>query len=124
VEKSLSHSAAERTEGECAEIVARIWRARYGANPDRPELLAAFRKGLPPDLRTEFWNLYREMRTRWSRGDMRQAAAVHRVQAAGALAGKDSKACLGELLAALREDPMWTLQALGVRFAGRSDFRT
>lgn len=124
VEKSLSHSAGDQTERECAEIVARIWRARYGADPDRRELLAAFRNGLPPALREEFWNLYREMRTRWSRGDMRQAAAVHRVQAAGALAGKDSKACLGELLEALRENPLWTLQALGGRFAGRPDFRT
>jgi glycosyltransferase involved in cell wall biosynthesis len=124
VEKSLSHSAAERTESECGEIVARIWRARYGADPDRPELLAAFRNGLPPGLRAEFWSLYGEMRTRWSRGDMCQAAAVHRVQAAGALAGKDSKACLFELVSALREDPFWTLEAMVRRFTKRPDFRT
>lgn len=119
VEKSLSHSAGDRTEQECAEIVGRIWRSRYGQAPSNPEMLAAFRRGLSSSQREDFWRFYFEMRSRWSRGDIRQAVAVHRMQAAGALAG--SMACFRELAAAFREDPIWTSQVLCERFLAPLD---
>lgn len=119
VEKSLSHSAGDRTEQECTEIVGRIWRSRYGLAPSSSEVLAAFRRGLSASEREGFWRFYSEMRSQWSRGEIRQAAAVHRMQAAGALAG--STACFRELVAAFLEDPMWTSQVLVERFLAPLD---
>jgi glycosyltransferase involved in cell wall biosynthesis len=119
VEKSLSHSAGDRTEQECTEIVGRIWRSSYGLAPSSSEVLAAFRRGLSASEREGFWRFYSEMRSQWSRGEIRQAAAVHRMQAAGALAG--STACFRELVAAFMEDPMWTSQVLVERFLAPLD---
>lgn len=119
VEKSLSHSTGDRTEQECTEITAGIWRSRYGQPPPNPEMLAAFRRGLKASERGDFWRFYSEMRSRWSRGDIRQAAAVHRMQAAGAMAG--STDCFWELAAAFREDPVWTCQVLCERFLAPLD---
>lgn len=119
VERSLSHSAGDRTERECVEIVGRIWRSGYGQAPSEPELLAAFRRGLGASEREGFWRFYSDMRSRWSRGDIRQAVAVHRMQAAGAMAG--SWACFRELAAAFREAPIWTGRVLVERFLAPLD---
>lgn len=116
MEKSLSHSASGRTEEECRKIVTRIWRARYGENPQQTPLLEAFRHGLKPAERKEFWDFYRVMRSRWTRGDTYQAAAVHHIQAAGSLAAYKTKESLLELAGAFRESPLWTLQTLQDRF--------
>ncbi len=112
VEKSLSHSAGDRTEEECAEIVGRIWRGRFGQDPEHPELLAAFRKGLSPENRGAFWEWYGGLRARFFRGGTGQAVAVHRLQAAGALRPVSAADMLGELAAGFREAPVWTVSTL------------
>jgi glycosyltransferase involved in cell wall biosynthesis len=118
-EKSLSHSSAERTESESAAIVDRIWRGRFGVEADAPSILADFRHGLSPENRKKFWSLYLEMRTRWSRGDIRQAVAVHHIQAAGFIGGKDLAACAAEIFSAFRQAPAWTLGVLRDRLISR-----
>lgn len=115
-EKSLSHSASGRTEEECRNIVTRIWSARHGGNPPNTQLLEAFRHGLKPAERREFWDFYRSMRSRWMRGDTRQAAALHHLQAAGSLMTYESRAGIFEMVAALWKSPVWTLQTLWDRF--------
>lgn len=111
-EKSLSHVSAERTSSESAEIVSRIWRSRYGEELGQSSLLANFQNGLIPENRIFFWDLYQNLRLRWIHGDTRQAAAVHHMQTAGAIGGKNRVACASELLAALREAPLWSLRVL------------
>ena len=111
-EKSLSHSSAERTANESAAIVNRIWRGRFGVEAYAPPILADFRYGLSPENRKKFWSLYLEMRARWSRGDIRQAVAVHHIQAAGSIGGKDLAACTAEIFSGLKHSPAWTLGVL------------
>ena len=118
-EKSLSHSSAERTANESAAIVDRIWRGRFGVEADAPSILADFRHGLSPEIRKKFWSLYLEMRARWSRGDIRQAVAVHHIQAAGSIGGKDLSACTAEIFSGLRHSPAWTLGVLRDRLFSR-----
>jgi glycosyltransferase involved in cell wall biosynthesis len=118
-EKSLSHSSAERTANESAAIVDRIWRGRFGVEADAPSILADFRHGLSPENRKKFWSLYLEMRARWSRGDIRQAVAVHHIQAAGSIGGKDLSACTAEIFSGLRHSPAWTLGVLRDRLFSR-----
>ena len=118
-EKSLSHSSAERTANEAAAIVDRIWRGRFGVEADAPSILADFRHGLSPEDRKKFWSLYLEMRARWSRGDIRQAVAVHHIQAAGSIGGKDLAACTAEIISAFRQAPTWTLGVLRDRLFSR-----
>lgn len=118
-EKSLSHSSAERTANESAAIVDRIWRGRFGVEADAPSILADFRHGLSPENRKKFWSLYLEMRARWSRGDIRQAVAVHHIQAAGSIGGKDLAACTAEIFSGLRHSPAWTLGVLRDRLFSR-----
>lgn len=115
-EKSLSHVSAERTEFESIKIVSGIWLDRFGEELAQSSLLASFRKGLNSQNRSEFWNFYRDLRMRWTLGDTRQAAAVHHMQTAGAIGGKNMPACADELFAALRESLLWSLRVLGERF--------
>lgn len=114
-EKSLSHASTERTETESAKIVSRIWLGRFGEELVQSSLLASFRKGLNSENRTQFWNFYWDLRMRCTLGDTRQAAAVHHLQTAGAIGGKNISACAAELLAALRESPLWSLRVLRER---------
>jgi glycosyltransferase involved in cell wall biosynthesis len=118
-EKSLSHVSAERTESESTKIVSRIWLGRFGEELAQSSLLASFRKGLNSEKRSDFWDFYRNMRMR-SLGNTRQAAAVHHMQTAGAIGGKNRSACASELFAALRESPLWSLRVLWERFFMKS----
>lgn len=119
-EKSLSHVSAERTESESTKIVSRIWLGRFGEELAQSSLLASFRKGLNSEKRSDFWDFYRNMRKRWTLRDTRQAAAVHHMQTAGAIGGKNISACAAELFAALRESPLWSLRVLWERFFMKS----
>ena len=118
-EKSLSHSSAERTASESAAIVDRIWQGRFGVDANTSSILADFRNGLSPEKRMEFWSLYFEMRARWSREDIRQAVAVHHMQAAGSIGCKDLVACTAEFFSAFRHSPAWTLGVLRDRLFSR-----
>jgi len=118
-EKSLSHASAERTANESAAIVDRIWRGRFGVEADAPSILSDFRHGLSSGNRKAFWTLYHEMRAHWSRGDIRQAVAVHHMQAAGSLGGKDLAACTAEIFSAFRHSPTWSLGVLRDRLCSR-----
>ena len=115
-EKSLSHASAERTETESAKIVSHIWLGRFGEELAQSSFLASFRKGLNSQNRSKFWNFYRDLRMRWTLGDTTQAVAVHHMQTAGAIGGKNMSACAAEVFAALRESPLWSLQVLRERF--------
>jgi glycosyltransferase involved in cell wall biosynthesis len=115
-EKSLSHASAERTEAESTKIVSGIWLGRFGEELAQSSLLASFRKGLNSENRSEFWNFYRDLRMRWTLGDTTQAVAVHHMQTAGAIGGKNMSACAAEVFAALRESPLWSLRVLRERF--------
>jgi glycosyltransferase involved in cell wall biosynthesis len=115
-EKSLSHASAERTEAESTKIVSGIWLGRFGEELAQSSLLASFRKGLTSENRSVFWNFYRDMRMRWTLGGTGQAVAVHHMQTAGGIGGKNISACAAELLAALRESPLWSLRVLRERF--------
>lgn len=119
-EKSLSHASAERTESESAKIISRIWLAQFGEELAQSSFLAIFRNGLTSEKRSDFWDFYRNMRMRWTLGDTRQAAAVHHMQTAGAIGGKNTSACAAELFAALRESPLWSLRVLWERFFMKS----
>lgn len=119
-EKSLSHASAERTAFESGEIVSRIWRGRYGEELSEGALLEKFRNGLDSKNRVDFWNLYRSLQLRWNHGDTCQAAAVHHMQAAGAIGTKNIRACLNELFWAFRESPLWTSQVFRERFSAKS----
>ena len=115
-EKSLSHASAERTESESTKIVSGIWLGRFGEELAQSSLLASFRKGLNSENRSKFWNFYRDLRMRWTLGDTRQAVAVHHMQTAGGIGGKNMSACAAEVFAALRESPLWSLRVLRERF--------
>jgi glycosyltransferase involved in cell wall biosynthesis len=119
-EKSLSHASAERTEIESGKIVSRIWLGRFGEELVRSSLLASFRNGLTSENRRIFWNFYGDMRMRCTLGDTRQAAAVHHMQTAGGIGGKNISAFAAELLAALRESPLWSLWVLRERLFMKS----
>jgi glycosyltransferase involved in cell wall biosynthesis len=119
-EKSLSHASAERTESESVKIVSRIWLGRFGEEPGQSSLLASFRNGLTFENRSVFWNFYRDMRMRWTLGGTGQAVAVHHMQTAGAIGGKNISACAAELFAALRESPIWSLRVLRERYFMKS----
>jgi glycosyltransferase involved in cell wall biosynthesis len=119
-EKSLSHASAERTESESAKIVSRIWLGRFGEELAQSSPLTSFRNGLTSEKRSAFWDFYRNMRMRWTLGNTRQAAAVHHMQTAGAIGGKNISACAAELFAALRESPLWSLRVLWERFFMKS----
>jgi glycosyltransferase involved in cell wall biosynthesis len=118
-EKSLSHASSERTSSESQEIVNRIWKHRYGSDPEKPALLEEFRTGLKPQTRGSFWDFYESLRLRSSLGDTSQAAAVHHMQVAGAVASVNRTACCFELINAFRESPKWTLCTLCERFFKR-----
>jgi glycosyltransferase involved in cell wall biosynthesis len=111
-EQSLSHASAERTASESQEIVNRIWRGRYKMESSPPAILAEFRNGLSAWKRQEFWMFYRDLRARWSPGDISQAVSVHHIQAAGFIGGKNLAACTAEIFSALRHSPAWTLGVL------------
>lgn len=119
-EKSLSHASAERTDLESAEIVSRIWLGRFGEEPSQSSLLTSFRNGLTSEKRSPFWDFYRDTRMRWTLGDTSQAAAVHHMQTAGAIGGKNIFECADELFAALRESPLWSLRVLWERLFMKS----
>lgn len=119
---SLSHASADRTRQESGEIVSRIWRSRFGSEPREPKLLEEFREGLRVENQKRFWKFYSEMRGRRSRGNVRQAAAVHHVQVAGAFAGCDSRACFVEMFSALSESPIWTARLIWERILLRPNF--
>jgi glycosyltransferase involved in cell wall biosynthesis len=115
-EKSLSHASAERTEAESTKIVSGIWLGQFGEELAQSSLLASFRKGLNSENRSKFWNFYRDLRILWTLGDTTQAVAVHHMQTAGAIGGKNMSACSAEVFAALRESPLWSLRVLRERF--------
>jgi glycosyltransferase involved in cell wall biosynthesis len=118
-EKSLSHSSVGRTANESAAIVDRIWRGIFGVEAAAPSILADFRQGLSSGNRKAFWPLYHEMRAHWSRGDIRQAVAVHHIQAAGSIGAKNLAACTAEIFSAFRQAPTWTLGVLRERLFSR-----
>jgi glycosyltransferase involved in cell wall biosynthesis len=81
---SLSHTSKEKTEAESTQIVERIWIKTFSKVSPRQELLKNFREGLSVENRRAFWKYYNNFRKQWTGGSIRQAVAVHRIQAAGA----------------------------------------
>lgn len=110
---SLSHRFSDRTREECAKIVAAIWQRHFPSvvlGPKESELLQSFREGLSPETRAPFWALYRALKK--LRSTDPQAEALHHIQAAGALLSSSRGPAAGEILAAMRLDPMWTATVL------------
>jgi len=97
---SLSHESSEKTREESDRVVAAIL-AKPGDSVGMDErLVRGFREGLRAADRKEFWKSYGRRPA--------SAEAVHRVQAAGAVAAEDWGAALAELAVAARRAPFWT----------------
>jgi len=108
---SLSHESSERTREESDRVVAAIL-AKFGGSGGMDErLLRGFREGLRAADRGDFWKSYGRRPA--------SAEAVHRLQAAGALAAEDLGAAIAELAVAARRAPFWTSGVLARSLAIR-----
>lgn len=110
---SLSKSRLETTLREAALVAGGVLRGEE-LSGEELSLLAAFRDGLPLDKRRDFWQLYHRLLRRRAPGEgLRQARAVHHLQAAGALAGQCKRAAAAEILRAAALAP--TFAAIFIR---------
>lgn len=111
-EASLSHRNLEKTRQETETITAKLWEKGFPSHSYERELLSSFRDGLDPRHQRDFWRMYDGLRSERFGQGVSQAAAVHHLQAAGALGMKNPRALTIELLKALAADPLWTARTL------------
>ncbi len=108
---SLSHGDADRTRAESDQVASEIWAREFpGRILQAPEmaLLRSFRQGLAPEDRREFWRFYRQVARGWvDAAKIRQAVALHRFQAAGALVARDRVAAVADGVSSLFSSPRW-----------------
>ncbi len=117
---SLSHRFAESTRREARTVAADAWRKSFpGESPsaETTAVLENFREGLQPAELPGFIKFHAGARTRWqavhsSAPGIRQADAVHWMQAAGAMSSRGRAATCKAMIRAMAADPRWTLQAV------------
>lgn len=111
-EDSLSHRSLEQTRRESGMIAGKCWEKAFSDSQSDEEALLSFREGLSSSFRHRFWKLYSRLLPTLPDAGVKQAIALHHLQAAGALGFSNLAPMVAELVKALVSDPLWTIKTI------------